>query len=87
MDTKTLSYNYDEETLGFEEPVIYEQERLAIGEKICLSMVGAGILALVLQILSGSGGSWTGLLLTFGLPAVGGAGYFYLAYKERNSGH
>ncbi len=83
MDSQTLSYNYDEETLGFEEPVISEEEQLSLGEKICLALVGGGLLALVLQMVGWvPAGSWTGFILAFGFPAIGGTGYFYLAYKD-----
>lgn len=87
IDARTLSYEYNEENLGFEEPAVSDSRPLPAGEKICLFMVGAGVLAFAVQLFGGLfAGSWTGMLLAFGLPCAGAAGYFVLSHKDATPG-
>ncbi len=80
IDARTLSYAYNEEANGFEEPSVSGSEDLSFGAKICLAIVGGGILAVVVQTFGGLfAGSWPGLLLGFGATTAGAVSYFLIS--------
>ncbi len=90
IDAKALSYDYNEEALGFEKPETAadsDSTALSTGEKLCLTAVGTGVIAFVVQIFGGLfAGSWAGVFLAFALPCAGAAGYFILSYKDITPG-
>ena len=82
MEEHTISYDFDEETLGFEEPEKAPAKPLGTGEKISLAVLGFGILMFVLQAMGmPPGGTWAGFLLVLLPVFFGTASYFYLDFK------
>ena len=81
IDVKTLSYDYDEEELGFGQPVTppdVQPEELPATTKLALAAVALGALGFLLQAFSGPwNGTWTGFLASFGLLSVGAAVAFW----------
>lgn len=90
IDPKLLNYRYDEEVEGFGEPQTPEaehEESVSWQARLALASVGVGLIALVVQWASGWGaGTWLGFLAAFGLPAVGGSVYFWLAQRDQIPG-
>lgn len=91
IDAKTLSYDYDEEALGFEEPPVADAAGPTALEKVCLALAGAGALGFLVQVFgvgpaAGWVGTWTGLLAGFALPCAAAAVYFILSYKDTTPG-
>ncbi|MFT5286612.1 MAG: ferredoxin-type protein NapH [Planctomycetota bacterium] len=86
MEQQTLDYDFDEEAIGFGEPVTpvdIAPAGLSPGEKGSLALVGLGILSLILQWADGPlAGTWIGLLSSMGLIAVGTA----LTFRFQHSG-
>lgn len=88
IDSKTLDYSFDEESLGFEEPAkVEEKKELNPGEKISLALVALGLLAFIVQLMGAPfKGTWFGFLISF-MPMVTGTSlYFYLSYKNTQPG-
>ncbi len=81
MDLQTLSYDFDEEALGFGEPVTpvdVAPAGLSGGEKVGLALVALGLLSLLVQSFGGPyAGTWLGVASSFGLLAIGGAITFW----------
>ena len=82
MDTKTLSYNYDEEALGFPAPEVPSVPAPSAPlERVGLALVALGLLSLAVQSAGGLlSGTWPGFFSAIGLPAVGGALVFWAQY-------
>ena len=82
MEQNTINYDFDEETLGFEEPEKAPAKPLGTGEKLSLAVLGFGILMFALQAMGmPPGGTWAGFLLVLLPVFFGTASYFYLDFK------
>jgi len=83
VDREWLDHDFDEEELGFEEPARASEPEPSAASKGALTLVGVGLVALVLQVAGGPlAGTWLGLAASFGLLAVGGALFFWLSRKD-----
>lgn len=73
IDSDILDYNFDEESLGFEEPSVKATRPVSSIERFGQAVAAVGFLFTVLQAFSGPfNGTWLGLALSIGLLAVGG---------------
>ena len=97
MDAKDVKmhgfdYVFDEEAGGFGEP--YKAPAAAAGhggvsgaERAGLALVVVGLAYLVYALVTGEAlGGWMALLMSFGLPAVGGTLYFVAHYRRQPAG-
>ena len=82
IDTATLDYDFDEETLGFEEPPEQPAPPASWPERLSIAAVSLGFLALIVTLLGPLSGTWTGILLSFGLIVLGSAAYYWFAYRN-----
>lgn len=90
ISADTLSYDFDEEGVGFGEPQALQapsHDGLSGAQKIALTMVGLSLVALVVQAFGGPlAGSWPGLAASFGLLAVGSTLAFWLQHRGSAAG-
>jgi len=94
LNAQTLDYDFDEEAVGFGEPVTPEgvaPRGLSTAEKASLALVGLGLLSLTVQVFGGPigvtwNGTWLGFLSSFGFLAVGGALTFRAQLKDTRPG-
>ncbi len=74
MDPQLLSYDFDEEGVGFgtpETPAADPSPGLSVGQKAALALVGIGLLSLTVQIFgSPLTGTWYGLASSFGALSI-----------------
>ena len=83
MEKETLIYDFDEESLGFEEPEKVSDAPLGPGEKLSLALLGFGVLMFIVQSLGASpAGSWIGLLMVVVPVFLGSTAYFYLSFRD-----
>jgi len=89
IDKRLLEHDHDEELLGFGEPHTprAERRRRSPLEAAMLALAGLGLAALVVQGAGGLlAGTWTGFALSYGLLALGGAGFFWAELKDTEPG-
>ena len=90
MDLQTLEYDFDEEAIGFGEPVTPTEVApagLAVGERAGLAIAALGLLSLLVQTFGGSfAGTWIGVASSFGLLAIGGAITFWGQHADSPEG-
>ena len=90
LPADTLSYDFDEEGVGFgapKTPAAAHGDGLSGAQKIALTMVGLGLLSLVAQVSGGViAGSWLGLATSIGLLAVGAILAFWLQHRDSVAG-
>ncbi|HIG17722.1 MAG TPA: hypothetical protein EYQ31_10820, partial [Candidatus Handelsmanbacteria bacterium] len=90
LSANTLSYEFDEEEIGFGKPQVAQTahaQPLSGGLKFSLAMVAVGLLSLIVQTAGGLlAGSWLGLALSLGLLAVGAALAFWLQHRGSVAG-
>lgn len=90
MNTQEFEYDFDEEALGFGEPVTpvdVTPPGLAGGEKAGLALVAIGLLSLIVQSAGGPlAGTWIGVASSFGLLALGGAVTFWGQHVDSAEG-
>lgn len=81
MSTQEFEYDFDEEAIGFGEPVTpvdIAPPGLAGGEKVGLALAAIGLLSLIVQSAGGPlASTWLGVASSFGLLALGGAVTFW----------
>ena len=83
IDPDTISYFYDEEAEGFGEPETAAEAPRNPGMMVSAGVIGLGFLVLVVSLLGTPlSGTWTPLLLSFGLLSAGTVGYSWFAYKD-----
>ncbi len=81
MHDDTLDYDYDEESMGFEEPEEVSTKPLGLGERVSLAVLGFGVLMFILQALGmPPSGTWMGFSLVFFPIFFGAVFYFYLSF-------
>jgi ferredoxin-type protein NapH len=87
IDPDTIGYQYDEEALGFEEPARLPAHVSNPGRMASAAIIALGLLGSIVA-LAGSPivGTWTGMLLSFGLLIAGAVGYFWFTYKDTVAG-
>ena len=74
MEASYLDYEFDEEADGFGEPVTLPELKpgLPLDLKVSLAVLAVGLLVLLLQIGgSAATGTWTGMVLSWGLIGLG----------------
>ena len=87
INTQSIGYHYDEEALGFEEPFRQPEMSKNPGRIISSVLVALGLLALVVSMVgSPLTGTWSGILLSFGLVSLGTMGYSWFGYKDTAAG-
>ena len=89
IDPRLLEHDYDEERLGFGQPRAphAEPRRRPPLALACLALAAVGLLALGVQIAGGPlAGTWPGFAASYGLLALGGAGFFWAALKDTAPG-
>ncbi|QDU69197.1 4Fe-4S binding protein [Engelhardtia mirabilis] len=87
IDPRTLAYDFDEEAEGFGEPPRVERPRLPLDQKLCLGLLGAGLLTLVAQIGGTAlSGTWGGMALSWGSIALGTSLWFWRLYAGTTPG-
>jgi Pyruvate/2-oxoacid:ferredoxin oxidoreductase delta subunit len=87
IDPETLGYFHDEEALEFGAPAGQPEARKHPGTILCAGLIALGALGLAVS-LAGSplSGTWAGLALSFGLMALGTAGYHWFTYRDTPPG-
>ena len=87
IDASVLDYEFEEETLGFEEPSTQAEVPMKAGKMASIAVVALGLLALVVVLSGGPlSGTWSGLVLSFGLIVLGSAGVSWFEYKDTEPG-
>jgi Pyruvate/2-oxoacid:ferredoxin oxidoreductase delta subunit len=87
IDGATLAYDFDEEADGFGAPPLPVRETVPLDQKLCLGMLGAGLVALLLQLAGQAlAGTWAGMGLSFGLIALGTSLWFWRLYAGTKPG-
>ena len=87
IDASVLDYEFEEETLGFEEPSTQAEVPMKAGKMASIAVVSLGLLALVFVLSGGPlSGTWLGLVLSFGLIVLGSAGVSWFEYKDTEPG-
>ncbi len=89
IEPRLLEHDHDEERLGFGEPSVPHAERrrrspLEVG---MLALAGLGAAALLAQSAGApQAGTWLGFAASYGLLALGGAGFFWAELKDTEPG-
>ncbi len=87
MDANLLSYDFDEEELGFEEPPALPAPPPSKLERIGQAIAGIGLVFTALTFANLPwNGTWLGLLLSLGLLGGGGALTFWAQRKDSAPG-
>lgn len=90
LSADTLSYDFDEEGLGFGKPQVHEatdSDGPGAAQKAALAVVSLGLLSLIVQVSGGPlAGSWLGLASSFGLLAAGASFAFWLQHHGSAAG-
>ncbi|MEW6746538.1 MAG: 4Fe-4S dicluster domain-containing protein [Planctomycetota bacterium] len=87
IDSKTLSYEFPEEKLGFEEPPRQPVAPPAVGERAAVALIAAGLLGLMVTLLGlPLVGTWPGFFASFGLISAGGALFFFFRHRGTTPG-
>ena len=85
LSADTLSYDFDEEGIGFGKPQTHEAvgpDGPCAAEKAALAVVSLGLLSLIVQASGGAlAGTWLGLATSFGLLGVGAILAFWLQHR------
>ncbi len=76
-------YDFDEEAIGFGEPVQREAPPIPIMQKVAGAVIAVGLLMFMLYVVGIQlVGGWAAIGATFGLLALGTSLWFWLDYKD-----